>query len=86
VCHAPVPRPYRWRVRAVDLAVYADALSLRALEFAYGYPKQTAWRELATAESPEEIPAGSLVLINPAHIEWLCAGLLAEGLRLKTES
>ncbi len=30
MCHAPVSRPYRWHVRAVDLAVYADALAAEA--------------------------------------------------------
>jgi hypothetical protein len=54
-----------------ETPAYADALSLRAFDFVYRYPSQTAWHELASVASPNDIPAGTLVIIAPSHIEWL---------------
>jgi hypothetical protein len=51
--------------------VYADALTLRAFDFVYHYPSQTAWHELASVASPTDVPVGSLVIIARSHIEWL---------------
>jgi 4-amino-4-deoxy-L-arabinose transferase-like glycosyltransferase len=50
---------------------YADALTLRALEFSEGYPQHTAWLDLGAVASADQVPRGSLVVINPTHIQWL---------------
>ena len=56
---------------APSTSIYSDALSLRGFEFKYGFPRVTAWKDLGRARSAEEIPTGSLVLINPTAIRWL---------------
>ncbi len=54
-----------------DSSVYADTLSLRAFEFFEGYPKTTAWTDFERLGSPEELPPGSLVVVNNQFIQWL---------------
>ena len=51
--------------------IYSDALSLRGLEFRNAFPPATAWIDLGQTPTPEDIPDGSLVLINPTAIRWL---------------
>jgi len=51
--------------------IYSDALSLRGLEFRNRFPPSTAWVDLGGATAATDIPDGSLVLINPAAIQWL---------------
>jgi 4-amino-4-deoxy-L-arabinose transferase-like glycosyltransferase len=56
---------------APSTAFYADALTLRALDFFEHYPDHPAWRELGTVPTLEQVPQGSMVFIDPAHIQWL---------------
>jgi hypothetical protein len=73
--------PSRWltEVRQVRplvspaTVVFADTLTLRAFEFLESYPERTAWVDFKDVDSMQQIPAGSLVVINRRSIAWLDA-------------
>jgi 4-amino-4-deoxy-L-arabinose transferase-like glycosyltransferase len=52
------------------VAIYADALTLRAFEFFHHFPADTAWIEFDDMRS-EAVPPGSWVIVNDRYIEWL---------------
>jgi hypothetical protein len=51
--------------------LYTDTLSIRGLEFVWGYPSGTEWTDFANIMSPDEIRSGSFVLVNKDYIDWL---------------
>jgi hypothetical protein len=51
--------------------LYTDTLSIRGFEFLWGYPGATQWTDFADLKAFDEVPPGSLVLVNKAYIEWL---------------
>jgi hypothetical protein len=71
------PPTWLTEVRAVSdeipagTTLYSDAITLRALEFFRGYPAVDRWIDLSAVASPDGMSAGSLVLVNPAGINWL---------------
>jgi hypothetical protein len=55
---------------APDAVVYADTLTLRALEFFRGYPPERTWIDFEDMSAGEVAP-GALVMVNDQYIQWL---------------
>jgi hypothetical protein len=54
-----------------EAPLYADTLSLRGLAFFEHYPAENRWTDFQRVNSADDIPAGSLVLLNPRYLDWL---------------
>ncbi len=75
-----VRHPQTWwldDVRAVrgqvtpETVLFADTLSLRALEFFDRYPAHTRWTDFDQVPAGAQLPGGSLVMVNKRYLQWL---------------
>jgi hypothetical protein len=53
-----------------DTIVYADTLTLRALEFYRHYPARRQWVDLEDLPRAEP-PSGAMVMVNKQYLQWL---------------